>query len=53
MPDRSVVVGKSDPDSKPGPVPAGGVDVLPCALTVSHLGSSLGALLESKGAINL
>lgn len=53
MPDHSVVVGKSAPDSKPGPVLAGGVDVLTRAFTVSYLSSSLGALLESKGAINL
>jgi len=48
-----LVVGRSVPDNKPGPVLAGGMDVLTCAFTLSHLTSSLGVLLESKAAINL
>lgn len=53
MPDHSVEVGKPAPASKPGPVLTGSVDVLTRAFAVSHLSSSLGALLESREAINL
>ena len=46
-------VDKPIPDSKPGPVLTGSVDVLTHVFTISHLRGGFKALLEYKEAVNL